>query len=365
MQRFGGLLWLLFGVVALSGYLTLPPLPDDTTDFAFSTRTSIAPYHPEREDGTLAYAPASGAFRDVVNRDSGRVAVAPVNEASSGAWTTVVTVEPSRTAVLRSAKPGDARTRFEIARDLQTELKRAGCYGGEINGVWTTSTKRAMAAFVDRANAQLPIDTPDFILLSLVQSHSDIVCWAECPPGKVMNEPGRCVPSTVVAQAPKPTKPDNVRRVANARASANPRVAAAEPERLPWLDRDGRSIVRPTAPRAAPPPGMMSVGGPGIGAPPSRPLSQDVWIERDDASRANTGRIAALTSDDAQADVSTATEPERLAPPKIERPRRRARHSRDWQERPRSYGPKGRTRRGDPRPGSMRFNVVQVLGGIY
>jgi hypothetical protein len=31
-----------------------------------------------------------------------------------------------------------------IGRQLQEELRRVGCYGGELNGVWTTSTRRAM-----------------------------------------------------------------------------------------------------------------------------------------------------------------------------------------------------------------------------
>jgi peptidoglycan hydrolase-like protein with peptidoglycan-binding domain len=49
---------------------------------------------------------------------------------------------------------------------LQSELKRVGCYGGVINGVWTGSTRQAMKAFMDRVNATLPTDLPDTILLT-------------------------------------------------------------------------------------------------------------------------------------------------------------------------------------------------------
>lgn len=71
------------------------------------------------------------------------------------------------------ATPGD---RASLARELQRELKRVGCYGGEINGVWTTSSRMAMKAFTDQVNASLPIDNPDYILLSLVQGRQDTVC---------------------------------------------------------------------------------------------------------------------------------------------------------------------------------------------
>jgi hypothetical protein len=383
MQRFGGLLLMLSGVVALGGYLTLPPPPDDAADLAEVTRISIAPYHPERsgDGGIRTFSPASTAFREVVNSDGGRAA--PVRQQPTSAWTTVVTAEPSRAAVIRSATPGDARTRFELARDLQRELKRAGCYWGEITGAWSPGTKRAMAAFMDRANATLPINEPDYILLSLVESHSEISCSAACPSGQMMDQSGRCVPNAVIAQASKRTKRLEAHRVADARTTVDPpRVAATQPEQLPWLDRDGRSIVVQATPRSAPPPGMMSIGGPGVGMPPSPTgaSSQKVLIERDDGapldngSNATTGsaspdKVAALATEDGQANgdsTPSAADSDLTPPAKLEK-HRRAKRSRDWTERPRyyGYGQVGRSRRGDPRPGTARYNLVQALGGIY
>jgi hypothetical protein len=378
MQRFGGLLLMLSGVVALGGYLTLPPPPDDAADLAEITRISIAPYHRERSDdgGIRTFSPASTAFREVVNSDGAKPA--PTSQQPVQPWTTIVSAEPSRGAVLRSAEPGDARTRFELARDLQRELKRAGCYWGEITGAWSPATKRAMTAFMDRANATLPVGAPDYILLSLVESHSEISCSAACPSGQMMDQAGRCVPNAVIAQASKRSKRLEARRVADARGTGDPPRVAARPEQLPWLDRDGRSIVAQTVPRAAPPPGMMSIGGPSFGTPPSPTgaLSQQVIIERDDGAPLDNGsnsaigptnpnEVAALTTVDGQANgdaTASAAAPE-LAPPA--RPERR--RAKRLRERPRSYGygQVGRTRRGDPRPGTPRYNLVQVLGGIY
>ena len=59
-----------------------------------------------------------------------------------------------------------------LIRDLQRELKRVGCYEGEIDGVWTRSTRDAMERFTELANAKLPTHEPDIILLSLVRSYA-------------------------------------------------------------------------------------------------------------------------------------------------------------------------------------------------
>src|SRR5947207_1138662 len=88
-----------------------------------------------------------------------------------------------------------------MARELQRELKRVGCYDGEINATWTPSTRRAMKAFTDRVNATLPVEEPDYILLALVQSHQDNVCGKPCPAGQGLSEAGRCLPNAILARA--------------------------------------------------------------------------------------------------------------------------------------------------------------------
>ena len=91
------------------------------------------------------------------------------------------------------------RGRDAIERQLQKELKRVGCYSGELNGVWTTSTRRAMQAFTDRVNAVLPIDQPDGILLALLQGHPGKVCGAPCPVGQGLSRHIQCVPNAILA----------------------------------------------------------------------------------------------------------------------------------------------------------------------
>jgi hypothetical protein len=105
--------------------------------------------------------------------------------------------------------PGD---RASLARALQRELQRVGCYEGEVNGAWTTSTRMAMKAFTDRVNATLPIDAPDYILLNLVQRHEGKACGTHCPTGQLLSDEGRCAPSAVLTKAvPKPAGPGEVK----------------------------------------------------------------------------------------------------------------------------------------------------------
>ena len=59
-----------------------------------------------------------------------------------------------------------------------------GCYGGDLNGVWTPATRKAMKAFTDRVNATLPVDQADDILLTLVQAHQGEACGALVRPAK-------------------------------------------------------------------------------------------------------------------------------------------------------------------------------------
>jgi hypothetical protein len=100
---------------------------------------------------------------------------------------------------LASAKPTDENARRQLTRDIQSELKRIGCYEGETSGEWTAATKKGMKAFIDRINATLPIEEPDHILKTLVQGHPGSACGKTCPAGQGLSG-DRCVANAVLAQ---------------------------------------------------------------------------------------------------------------------------------------------------------------------
>jgi len=157
---------------------------------------------------------------------------------------------PPRVAVDKN-KPAHAASldREGLTREIQRQLKRVGCYGGAITGVWSPAVRRAMKAFTDRANATLPVEQPDQILLALVQNNQAVTCSAGCPPGQAVGGNGRCLPNALVVRAKKPNTPAK---------EATPTPAGAP-------DDASGPIPAPAGPAA----GRMSLAGPP--PPPKRP----------------------------------------------------------------------------------------------
>jgi hypothetical protein len=214
----------------------------------------------------------------------------------------VVTVAPHhrpgpRLAVNSTPKAGVLVTdRTQLARELQKELRRVGCYDGEINGGWTTSTKRAMKTFTERVNASLPVEEPDLVLLSLVQGQADKTCGRPCPPGEAAADGGRCVPAAVAT---------NPRKAAHSSAPSAPQPAigwstTTAPSATPPLEGRmglaGPDEETPNAALAAPqggpaPPARPSTAGAGYTAPaaanPSRRFDAQSFFRRLDKQSAN------------------------------------------------------------------------------
>lgn len=191
---------------------------------------------------------------------------------------------PQRPSDVASPAPAPRMTevaRYELVRSLQRELKRVGCYWGEVDGDWGTGSRRAIATFTDRVNATLPTDQPDFILLALVQGHQGNICGKGCPSGQALSDGGRCVPTAVLARS----RSGQDRQVATSRQETTPSavpqvgawasqvVPAAPVARAPEATTVGiavsaatSAVVASVTPSPLPDParldGRMSVGGP-------------------------------------------------------------------------------------------------------
>ena len=104
-------------------------------------------------------------------------------------------------------------TSHNRALALQKELRRVGCYNGDLSGEWSSATRAAMVAFLQQTNALLPTDEPDDILLTLVQGQTTPTCSVSCPAGQSMIEGGRCLPTVAqtrdapTVNGPPPAKP--------------------------------------------------------------------------------------------------------------------------------------------------------------
>lgn len=368
MPRFAGVL-LLTATAMVAAYSYLFPASDHSADLNEVVRISAAPDRLYRSDtGTRVFSAESPAFREVIPEEPAGPVV-PTSQ-KPGTWSTVVQSERAVASPLRSANPADPETRAELASDLQRELRRVGCYDGEITGAWNAATRRAMSAFMDRANATLPFDEPDYVLLALVQSHQDITCTAECPAGQI-SEGDRCVPRAVVAQATKKSKRLAERRLAAERLAAQDELAATpEPEKLPWLQNDKVADVPPVT-RSEPLPGRMSVGAPIPDAPAAAPAdTSSLWkritiVPAEDDARAPSN-VAALGQN---GDADNLTGDGNAASPVIpgdadvspNTVKRKSRHSYSGDRPRRKYA----SDRGRPRPGTPRYNLMLSLGGVY
>lgn len=147
-----------------------------------------------------------------------------------------------------------------LTREIQRQLKRAGCYGGAISGVWSPAVRQAMKAFTDRVNAALPVEQPDYILLALVQNHTEATCGGACPPGQAAGSDGRCLPNALLARTKKPN--------ASAKAKEAPLAKATGPGEAGGRTADLAAPPPPTT--GAEPAGRMSLAGPPPDAPPDR-----------------------------------------------------------------------------------------------
>ncbi len=185
---------------------------------------------------------------------------------------------------LSSSRPADDDARRELVKDLQRELKRVGCYDGEINGAWTLGSRKAMTAFTERVNATLPLDEPDYILLTLVQGHTAQACGLGCPGGQALNDAGKCVPRAILAQSAKrhgdkAVAAHSEARVAVAHVAPAPRVAST------WSTVVTTTPQQPTATplpptRQAPLSGRMSIGAPVEAAAAPEPANVNAVLQR-------------------------------------------------------------------------------------
>lgn len=159
---------------------------------------AIAPSDNFGEQSEVAQGPTSdpGASGEMLRPEVLRL---PAAEASRVSPPVVITVAPhigkSRNSQERFAIP---KERDALTRELQKELRRVGCYEGDISGTWSESTRRAMKTFIERMNARLPTDEPDAVLYALVKGQDEPICGIACPHAERESADERCVPNLLL-----------------------------------------------------------------------------------------------------------------------------------------------------------------------
>lgn len=248
-------------------------------------------------DAARTFAPNSPLFSPA---NSGTVAAAPIatDRVVRPADEPILTATPSGIKVVeeqRGMRPANEDSRRELVRNIQNELKRVGCYRGEVHGAWTAASQRAMSTFTERINATLPVKEPDGILLTLVRGAKPGVCGAACPAGQALDAEDRCVPKGVLAAQERKTKvadKSGQEKAGADKAGAGGRVPEPQHVGQGWtttttaLRKAEPAVpVVAAAPVVAPAPivanrpvelpGIMTVGGPKAEGDPARNAAGD------------------------------------------------------------------------------------------
>jgi hypothetical protein len=267
MSKAGGLVLILAGLGVASQVMPSGLEPRDTdpvqqTDVAKispANGTRVATVPQDTRSGERASPPITPPKPQPAVRPTSPSARPAADPTSSPSAPVVITLarRASEPTVAPAQRTSTIPDRDSLARELQRELKRVGCYEGELNGAWTTSTRKAMKAFTDRVNATLPVDRPDYILLTLVQGHQDKACGRPCPNGQGLGQDGRCLPNALLLTQAKKAAPTPV---AVAQKGGPAAVSPPTPAITGWSTTT--TAVAPTMPSALPPEGRMALAGP-------------------------------------------------------------------------------------------------------
>ena len=96
-------------------------------------------------------------------------------EPADGAGAPNVSGEP-RSEAGASPTTGGGGNANELARELQSELARVGCYTIAIDGLWGPGSRKAMTAFNSAKDSDLPVQNPTPGALVAVARETEQVC---------------------------------------------------------------------------------------------------------------------------------------------------------------------------------------------
>lgn len=112
---------------------------------------------------------AAAAEQERVNLAAAAPGAAPASTASQ-AGTNVASLTP-------------ATTPAELSRSVQTELGRVGCFSGQVDGNWNTSSQRSLSQFNRYAGTKLDVKVASTDALDTVKSKPSRVCPLVCEHG--------------------------------------------------------------------------------------------------------------------------------------------------------------------------------------
>lgn len=165
---------------------------------------------------------------------STEAAAADTADAAPAETTVIASVDATEVASAETAEPATTAEPTDpslLARQLQTELKRVGCYLGEVDGDWGRGSASALDRFNEAAGLELSVDEPTGDALDAVTAKTEAVCNAElCTGGLEPDGSGNCVKAAKKAKA-EPQSTKSTRTKAKATGETTPTKKAARRSR--------------------------------------------------------------------------------------------------------------------------------------
>jgi hypothetical protein len=200
---------------------------------------------------------SSGPFADLARAQRAKLAASgqkpdlPQTKPDAKASQTVAALTTAPSSDSAASIPPAGPNGRDVARMLQTELKRVGCYEDVINGEWGGSSRRALSSFNQSSGTKLETSNATLDAVGTVHNTPNRVCpltcgrglraqgdrcvTITCDPGYVVGESGACerakdrsraVDKSPPAQAPK--NEESKRQVTSRPAAPPGRVASAK-----------------------------------------------------------------------------------------------------------------------------------------
>ena len=97
--------------------------------------------------------------------------------------TQVAALPPEASAAAKPASPDSKPTSADIARALQSELRRVGCFTGNVDGEWKAPSQRALDSFNKYSAMKLDVKLASLDAIDAVRSRTARVCPLICDQG--------------------------------------------------------------------------------------------------------------------------------------------------------------------------------------
>jgi uncharacterized caspase-like protein len=197
----------------------------------------------EQKRVAAAKAAADSDAPEKIGMDDGAADHAPASKPTAGR--PQETKQDSKVAALPDASAPAPLSPVELAKSVQTELRRVGCLTGPVDGEWNKASRRSLELFNKNAGTRLDVKLASLDALDAIKLRPARVCPPICETGfKVDGE--RCVKITCAAGSflndDNECEKRKLREPPSARRERDERPARAVRERPPAQASSGKPL---------------------------------------------------------------------------------------------------------------------------